>query len=370
MTQYLSQENARARRDAGDRHLAETLSAMRVSIAYEPTEWETQIVDDRLAYYRDIEALGNFQQGSKDRLTRFVLSFESVIRRKGYVAFPIKKDAWIGKMSDRIPRKFLKKLVELRLLVAREIQVSKKPNVFDATQELVRRIPALPNGESEGKNKSDRNWQPIEIRRDPRPQVRQQFDAPPNPMIWHRDQLEQEMLELNQWLEVNRERIEGVDDLRFHRVFHDSPHWGGRLYGGFTSMDRELDRPRVRIDEQETGEADLNGSYLSFFLLLTGFGDPPEDPYQHGELANYNRAFVKRVFLRLFGKGSWWVRSYAQALNPIKGELGYPEGLPNYTNFQEATCRTYPMLEDFDRFKPTLFFERYESRALLNTLHW
>lgn len=367
---YLPQDKARYLRDAGEVEIGKLLSTPRVSIAYEPAEWELEIVDDRIHFYQGLDAVGNIQQRSRDRLGRLILSLESIIRRKGRVAFPKKKDSWTGKISDRIPIRLVNRLQEIGYLISREIQVSKKPNVFDPSPEFLEAIPIVPEGAIEGRLRSDKPWQPIVIYRRYGEEALENFANPPNPIAWDIEALEQEMLELNAWFEESRGRIKGLDDLRFHRVFHFNPHWGGRLYGEFTSMDRVEDRPRIMIDGQETTEADLNGSYLSFFLLINGIEELPNDPYQHGELADYNRSFVKQVFLRLFGRGAWWKRSFVNALNTIRDQLGYPDGLPNYTIFQEAACATYPALEGFNQYRPTFTFERYESRALLNTLLW
>ena len=294
------------------------------------------------------------------------MSFESILRRKGHVAIAKKRDYWDGKISNRIPTRFVTTLCQLGLLTPRERQVSKKPNVFDASQELLDTIPQIPEGECEGKLISDRPWQPVEIRT-----VREadaELMGPINPVFAPRlDEITQEVLDLNQCYQDNAHRIEGLDDLRFHRVFHHSLNWGGRLYGQFTHMARE-DRANILIDGEPTEEADLSGSYLSFFLLMNGWNELPDDPYQLGALAQYERAFVKEVVLRLFGKGSWWARSYKNALNPIRSHIGYPEALPPYWDFQSAFLRTYPEFAEFNEMKPTFKIEQLESKALLDTL--
>lgn len=371
MPRYLKQDEARELRDAGDDHLAETLSAFRVTTTYQPKDWEMDLIEDRLAFYQDLGAVGQIREGSREALCCLILSLESIIRRRGCVAFPNKKDLWAGRISHRLPSRLLNSLRVNGLLIEREIQVSKKPNVYDASQEYLDALPTRPEDQTEGKLVSDRPWQPVVIRRARDDEVARFGD----PDVIQRVQIdpeaiEQEMVDLNAWYAANSHRVQGVDDLRFHRLFHHNYFWGGRIYGEFTQMDRDLHRPNILIDGEPTDEADLNGSYLSFFLLLNGWQDLPDDPYQHGALAEYDRRLVKKVMVLLFGKGEWWSRSYIRTLNPIKGELGYPDRLPEYREFQAAVFATYPELEGFQRFKPTLKFEQYESRALIDTLAW
>lgn len=369
MVRYVKADDARILRENGDREIAETLAAYRVTTAYEARDWELEAADDRLAFYQNLGAIGQIRQASRDKLIRFVLSFESIVRRKRCVAIAVKPELWAGKISSRLPRRFVDSLCDQRLLLRRNRQVSRKPNVFDPSPEFMEQIPALPEGAQEGKLRSDKPWQPVEIK-----PARTEEDAErfgPRALVFgpQIEDVTREVEELNQWYADNAHRVHGLDDLRFHRVFHHSLLWGGRLYGQFTHMQRE-ERANILIDGEPTEEADLSGSYLSFFLLQNGWDELPDDPYQHGDLAQFDRRFVKEVVLRLFGKGKWWDTSYNRALNPIRQQLGYPEALPPYQQFQTSFIETYPVFEGFDQFKPTLKIENSESRALLNTLVW
>lgn len=360
----LTLDEAKARRDEGDATASRVLSAQRPTVRYEPQEWELALAEDRIAFYQGLDAIGQVREASREALPKLVLSFESILRRYGVVGFHTKKDYWQEKISDRVPKRFVERLTEADLLVRIPLLIGKKPYAYEPSQALLDAIPAVPEGLSEGKLISDKHWEPIEIRKvaDARFGQRNIFDD--------EEGIAQEVVQLNEWYAENANRITGVDDLRFHRIFHGNIRWGGRLYGQFTSMHKTEQRPFVRIDGEGTTEADLNASYLSFFLLLSGMNDIPNDPYQHGALSEYPRPLVKSLFLHLLGRGEWWSRRYPPSFYNDLDRLGCPEGLPPLRELREIIIDTYPVFNDFNMFRPTLWIERYESRALLNTLAW
>ncbi len=331
----------------------------RVTTKYEPQPWEMDGIEGRLAFYQGLGALSNpIREASREKTIRFILSFESALRQKGRVALPIQKDYWRERsFSDRIPLKFKRALVEAGYLSVRPIQISKRPMVFDTSLALAFLLAPRPDGEREGKFIRDRPQELVEVRE---PGFRHVPEHLP-PFL-------AEMEELNAWLAANAERIEGLDDLRFHRIFQGNVHNGGRLYGAFTNMDKEYERAAIRIDREATDEADLNGAGLSILLLLNGL-DVPEDPYREGELAQYDRELVKAVMTRIFGKGEWWPNRLPPDLHRKKASFGYPDGLPNYQDFKAAVIRVYPFLAELQP-RLTFMLERYESEALMRTLHW
>ena len=329
----------------------------RVTTRYEPKPWELDGIEGRLEFYQGLDALSNpIREASRDQTIRFILSFESALRQDGRVALPTRKDYWgRRRFSDRIPLRFKDKLVQADYLIVRPIQISERPKVFDASEALMALVPPLPDGEREGKFVWDRPKELVEVRKPGRlhdPEDLTPFLA--------------EMEDLNEWLAANAERVEGLDDLSFHRIFQGNVSNGGRLYGAFTNMDKEWERAAIRIDGEATDEADLNGAGLSILLLLNG-RDVPADPYREGELARYSRKFVKAVMTRIFGKGEWWPKMLPGELH--KMDLGYYDGLPDYQDFKAAVIRVYPFLAELQP-RLTFMLDRYESEALMRTLHW
>ncbi|SDW73871.1 hypothetical protein SAMN05444336_102224 [Albimonas donghaensis] len=366
---YISLDDAKRLREAGDEEIRQTISAQPPTLSYAPAAWERDNTRDRLDFYKGLNAVGRIFESSREATVLLILSMESILRRKGYVAFHCKASHWERSgLSRRVAQRLLKALVRAGHLTPRDRQVSKRPNTYDASQAFLDAIPQCPEGQAEGLLISDRPWQPVILKEAQSTEELESYG--PRSRQADIERTRQEVTRLNQWLEENRLRIEGLDDLRFHRAFRHSLNWGGRLYGQFTSMDRVDDRPNVRIDGQPTEEADLNGSYLSFYLAMKGREDIPGDPYQHGQLAQFERAFVKSVTVRLFGRGEWWSRRYPQDIYELSRDLGYPGKPPSYRSFKEAMCATYPELEGFAEFKPTLRIEVAESRALLDTLDW
>lgn len=308
---YIDLDSAKSLREAGDYELRQTISALSPTLSYKPSDWELAGIDDRLAYYTQANAVGRIFAASRPKTILLILSMESILRRFGYLSFHRKAEHWESRgLSPRVARKLLKTLVSLNLLTPRDRQVSKRPNTYDASAAFLASLPARPEGQPEGLLVSDRPWRPLEIKEVQTDSELENYG--PRSTARDIERARQEVLQLNAWLEENRHRIEGLDDLRFQRVFRHSLNWGGRLYGQFTSMDRELHRPNIRIDGQATEEADLNGSYLSFYLAKSGREEIPADPYQHGEFAQFERPFVKAIMVRLFGRGSWWIKRYPQ----------------------------------------------------------
>lgn len=363
--EYIALRDARTLAKAGDETLKELIYAKHPSTTYQPEEWELAIADERLAYYTELGALGRSRVDTRDRIIRLVFSFESIIRRHGIVTFSTNPAYWTGRVSHSAARGFVNTLREQHLLSPRSPQVSKIANAYDPSPELLEAIPELPEGCREGKLISDKPWSPVDVR--PATKVEDIPKMGPRSSEEDIQRKADDVIELNQWYQDNAHRIEGVDDLRFHRVYQHSLNWGGRFYGQFVGMEK-AEREAIRIDGEETEEADLNGSFLSFYLLINGTRSLPDDPYQHEGLARYDRKFMKAVLLRLFGRGEWWSSRFPNEVYQQKVAFGYEQRLPPYREVRDMICETYPVLSDLSHFKPSVKIEMFESMALRSAL--
>ena len=359
--EYIALKEARALSKDGDETLKEIIYAKHPSATYEPQQWEFAIADERLAYYAGIGALTRRSVTSRARIVRLILSFESIIRRHGIVTFSTNPAYWTGRVSHNAAIHFVNTLREQALLSSHAQQVSKLPNAYDPSPELLEAIPGLPEGCREGKLISDKPWSPVDVR--PATNVEDIPKMGPRSSEEEIQRKADDVIELNQWYQDNAHRIEGVDDLRFHRVYQHSLNWGGRFYGQFVGMEK-AEREAIRIDGEETEEADLNGSFLSFYLLINGVRSLPDDPYQREGLARYDRKFMKAVLLRLFGRGAWWNARFPNEIHQQKVAFGYEQRLPSYREVRDEICETYPVLSDLSHFKPSVKIEMFESMAL------
>lgn len=365
---WIPKDEAKLLKAIGSEEIVKVYSSRRPSTRYEPTEWERAIASERLSFYTELAGIRRSRGESRERLTNLILSIDSICRRGRSIAFSIRKDYWLRIISDRIIKKIINGLIDNDYIVPCRIQVSKRPIVYDFTDSFKAIVPALPAGCTEGRNLADRKRDVVWIKPVPSEDGNGPYgDRSP---AWEIEEVTEEMKDLNAWFLSQWHRVEGVDDPYHHRIFHHSLAWGGRIYSEFTNMDRETERPLVKIDGEETAEADLKGSYLSLFLLWRGRTALPEDVYQAGSLAGYDRKFMKEVFIRLFGRGAWWRGRLPNEIHDQKERYGYADGLPRYKDVKRDICSVYPELLEFEMHKPTLFLERYESTALIVALKW
>lgn len=152
------------------------------------------------------------------------------------------------------------------------------------------------------------------------------------------------------------------------RVYHDGRmDAGGRLYGAWTSLDKETERLYCSIDGQSICQLDIRASQPTLFSSLLGYrlgglqaGDKWEDVYAdlsrlasvvHGwtvvndtidkiELIKRNRKVAKAVVMELIGSGN---SLKSKATNDLASKTGLlPEG---WKLFREQLVRTIPALE-------------------------
>ena len=94
-----------------------------------------------------------------------------------------------------------------------------------------------------------------------------------------------------------------------HRSFSDEAlAKGGRLYGAWTSMNKEEARLHCTIDGKQVAEVDVSGMYLTLLASITGkapFSGEFEDPYQPPSLKDVTRSEAKAVINSAIGGGTW-----------------------------------------------------------------
>jgi hypothetical protein len=82
---------------------------------------------------------------------------------------------------------------------------------------------------------------------------------------------------------------------------------GGRFYGPWTSMKKELQRLHCTIDDQQVVEVDVRGMHLTLMFAISGkspFGNKFSDPYQLPSLDGITRKEIKAVINSAIGGGT------------------------------------------------------------------
>jgi hypothetical protein len=82
---------------------------------------------------------------------------------------------------------------------------------------------------------------------------------------------------------------------------------GGRFYGPWTSMKKELQRLHCTIDGQQVAEVDVSGMHLTLLFAISGkspFQDNFSDPYQIPSLDGIDRKEIKAVINSAIGGGT------------------------------------------------------------------
>lgn len=102
---------------------------------------------------------------------------------------------------------------------------------------------------------------------------------------------------------VQKQKFEGIEDIAFFRGFNegDQPsfdfNWGGRVYchgGGYQNLPRykpaaDMDRSRIRINDEETVEVDISGCFITILYGLMGIPlRDPADPYESEKFKGIN----------------------------------------------------------------------------------
>jgi len=117
---------------------------------------------------------------------------------------------------------------------------------------------------------------------------------------------------------------------------------GGRFYGPWTSMKKELQRLHCTIGDQPVAEVDVRGMHLTLLFAISGkspFQGKFTDPYQIPSLDGISRAGIKAVINSAIGGGT------TQQTKPTKMIKGAGISQEQLTEIRKSIIPAYECLE-------------------------